>query len=161
MVLGGSASYASSLDSGDAMSAIDFVPIALSGLLLVACGPKAAPPDVPTKAREASDLPTMTCETVRADSLRVALSLSKADETGSADGTVTRPRGQEPQQLSGPIRWEWDGHLTGTVTGEGFVMTYESHYGCIRNAELVLEDGTEVRFPQCHGWATHDEACFE
>jgi len=27
----------------------------------------------------------------------------------------------------------WDGHLTGLITGEGFSLTYENHFGCYRN----------------------------
>lgn len=32
----------------------------------------------------------------------------------------------------------WDGHMTGLITTPGFAMSYENHFGCVRNARVTL-----------------------
>ena len=59
----------------------------------------------------------------------------------------------------------WDGHMSGIVTGKGFAVKYEEHYGCIRN---VVYTGSiskrrrhviNVDFGDCKGGSTSDDLC--
>jgi hypothetical protein len=59
----------------------------------------------------------------------------------------------------------WDGHLRGIITGRGFSITYENHFGCIRNFQYtgaVSERRRNVvflNFGNCAGGSTPDELC--
>ena len=58
----------------------------------------------------------------------------------------------------------WDGHLTGLVTAEVFSMSYENHFGCIRNVTLITatQDRGAINtaiFANCKGEARHEDLC--
>lgn len=56
----------------------------------------------------------------------------------------------------------YDGHMTSFFTGEGIAITYQNHFGCIRNIKLTTilpHNIKEVSFAGCRGGSTPDDIC--
>ena len=59
----------------------------------------------------------------------------------------------------------WDGHVAGMITGRGFSISYENHFGCIRRLQYtgpISESRRNIRsinFGTCAGGSTPDELC--
>lgn len=59
----------------------------------------------------------------------------------------------------------WDGHMSGIVTGDGYALSYEGHYGCMRNVRYTgrIQDSRRnigtVTFDLCHGFSENEQFC--
>lgn len=59
----------------------------------------------------------------------------------------------------------WDGHIAGLMTGHSFAISYENHYGCLRNVRYtgpVFERSRNILsidFGTCAGGSTSDDLC--
>lgn len=53
--------------------------------------------------------------------------------------TIITPNGQKIVAGYTKPHWVWDGHVAGLVTAKGLSISYQSHYGCIRNVSIAAD----------------------
>jgi hypothetical protein len=66
------------------------------------------------------------------------------------------------------LNQNYDGHMTSLITGKGIAVSFQNHYGCIRNAKITTDlrenDGVgyidTVSVKGCKGGSTPDQLCF-
>ena len=97
-----------------------------------------------------------------------AFTCSGTDESGeditiSADREVITIKRANFRPTSIPI----DSHSGGVVSGQGILIKYQNHFGCIRNVLVVgflkrnrYEDLATLEFDGCTGGSTPDQLCF-